>query len=404
MAFGKRSMQAPRAFAPTMPRPAPAMPSPAPAIAVAAPRAPAWEPVFPIVTPFLLVLLTLVFVWEANAAKVVTAGVAPSVASLIGFGAVDGAMVFGDWGWWRLLTAPLLHANLNHLISNGVVLAVIGFMLEPLIGPRWFAGLYGAGAIGGGLCSILLNAPDIPAVGASGAIMGVLAGAFLCGASHKAGPKGRRMQTWSLRLMLPALIPMAADSHVDYAGHLGGVVAGLLVGVVLQMAWPRGADRPEAGEVGLTIGAVVISGGVLALLLVPHTPASAAALRPSTLIPDESLPAMDAVTADQARDLVARYPHDPRAHLFRGFAFLQDSHDLADAEEQFRLALDPADLATARLEPSFEKTVKAMLALTVAYEHRPDEARALGGPLCGYADANLSEIAAEMHKIRICDD
>lgn len=393
--FGRRQVQAAAAPRVSM-AVAPPVETAAPVVRAAAPaRTP------PLVTIGLLVLLTLVFMWEVRASPVLHPGYAPPVGALVGFGAIDGALV-RDGGWWRILTAPLLHANLSHLISNGVVLAVIGFMLEPLVGPRWFAALYAAGAVGGSLCSILLNAPDIPAVGASGAIMGVLAGAFLCGSSARAGPKGRRMQTWALRLMLPALIPLAANSHVDYAGHLGGAVAGLAMGVILQMAWPRGAERPDFGPMAAGIGAVVVSCGVLALVLVPHKAAIAAAA-PSGLIPDEALPALSDVTSDRARALLERYPRDPRAHLMRGFAFLKDDHDLADAEEQFREALAAKDLAAAGLDAGFGKTVTVLLALTVAYEHRPDEARALGGPLCGFADENLPEITDNLREQHVCD-
>ncbi|MEJ0028145.1 MAG: rhomboid family intramembrane serine protease [Rhizomicrobium sp.] len=397
--FGKRAVQT------TMPRVAAHAPVAAAAVAAVpvatSPRIELPTIRFPLVTIGLLVLLSLVFLWEAHAAPVLHRGVSPGVDALIGFGAIDRALVFAG-GWWRVLTAPLLHANLSHLISNGVVLGLIGFMLEPLIGPRWFAAMYAAGAVGGSLCSIALNEADIPSVGASGAIMGVLAGAFFCGASAKAGPKGRKMQTWALRLMLPALIPLAADSHVDYAGHLGGVVAGLAMGVLLQMAWPRGAERPELGNTAAAVGGVVLAGGLFALVLVPHgaVTAAIAASTPSTLMPEEEVPDIAAVTSDRARDLLTRYPHDPRAHLLRGFAFLRDDRDLADAEEQFRQALAAKDVAG--LDPDFAKTVTVFLALTVAYEHRPDEARALGAPLCGFAEQHLPEISGNLREKGVC--
>ncbi|MEI9990878.1 MAG: rhomboid family intramembrane serine protease [Rhizomicrobium sp.] len=397
--FGKRSVQTaiPRMTA-MAPARAPVVAAPA---AVTLPRVEAPTIRFPAVTIGLLVLLTLVFMWEVHAAPVLHRGMSPSVGALIGFGAVDRALVL-DGGWWRILTAPLLHANLGHLLSNGVVLGLIGFMLEPLIGPRWFAAMYAVGAIGGSLCSIALNAANLPAVGASGAIMGVLAGAFFCGSSAKAGPKGRKMQTWALRLMLPALIPLAANSHVDYAGHLGGVLAGLAMGVLMHMAWPRGAERPELGGAAATVGGAVLAGGLLALLLIPHSAVTAAvaAGAPSTLMPEEQVPEIATVTSDGARDLLARYPHDPRAHLLRGYAFLRDDHDLADAEEQFHQALASKDVAG--LDPDFAKTVTVLLALTVAYENRPDEARALGAPLCGFAAQRLPQISGNLRDKGIC--
>jgi hypothetical protein len=175
-----------------------------------------------------------------------------------------------------------------------------------------------------------------------------------------------------------------------------------VLGVVLQLAWPRGADKPELGNEAAIFGAAIVAGGIFALLLVPHATAAAASA-PSVLMPEEDEPELGTVTSDRARQLVERYPHDPRAHLVRGYAFLHDDRDLADAEEQFRQALSPADLAAAGLDPAFEKTVRVLLALTVAYEHRPEEARAIGGPYCDFAADRLPEIAEDLRKQGVCE-
>lgn len=403
-AFGKRGTQV-QAFAPRAPQGKPA----------AAPQAYAPMPVrapapvsenlplirFPVVTVMLIVLLTVIYAMEVRYAPV--AGML-SARTLAAYGAIEGDLVFQHWEWWRLFTAPLLHASRGHLIGNAVVFAIVGFMLEPRIGPRWFAGLFVVGALGGGIVSILLNPADIPAVGASGAIMGVLGGAFICGASAKSGPKGRGMQTWALRLILPSLIPMAADSHTDFAGHLGGVVAGLFVGVVLLMSWPRGEDRPAFGMAAAGIGVVGLLAGLFSFVLFASQPGNAAvvAAQNSPLIPETEMPANIDIGSDRARDLLARYPHDPRAHLFRGYAFMTADHDLADAEEQLREALSTKDLLAAKLTPEFEKTVTILLALTLAYERRPSEAQAIGTPLCEFAQNQQGRFYELMQEKGIC--
>jgi rhomboid protease GluP len=108
------------------------------------------------------------------------------------------------------------------------------------------------------------------------------------------------------------------------------------------------------------------------------------------------------VGTERARTLLEHYPHDPRAHLFRGFAFLKEDHDLADAEDQLRQALQTKDLLAAKLTPDFEKQVTVLLALTVSYQNRPDEAKALGAPLCGYAAENIEEVYSMMQDREIC--
>ncbi len=357
----------------------------------------------PFVTIGILALLCGIFYFQVHTAPVLFSGYSLSAAALTGDGAVSGKLVFQDGQWWRLLTAPLLHASRSHLIGNAVVFAVIGFMLEPKIGWRWFAGLFVMGAIGGSFFSVLLNPPQLPSVGASGAIVGVLAAAVLCGSSARSGPKGRRMQVWALRLVLPALIPLATNSHVDYACHLGGVLAGLLTGVVMLMGWERGEDHPAFGELGAAIGGIGLAAGLIALVLGAQTgKAAVVSATPAGLMPETEAPDFYTVDTDKARDLVARYPHDPRAHLMRGFTFLKYEHDLADAEEQFREALDPEDMAAAQTTDDFRKEVTVLLALTISYENRPDEARAMGAPLCGFAADAMGNLMQNLRDRGIC--
>ena len=407
MAFGKRQIQIAPVYLRTASAAAAAAlaPSvanfafdsgPAPAARVKeAPRG------IPVVTPLLLVILTAVFVIEVKASPVMGHGMAPPVSVLVAYGAVDGALVQAGQ-LWRMLTAPLLHANLTHLISNAVVFAVIGFMLEPLIGARWFAGLFAVGALGGSIASILLNDPNLPAVGASGAIMGVLAAAFLFGASARSGPRGRRMQTWSLRMMLPALIPLAANSHTDYAGHLGGVIAGLMMGVVLQLVWEPGEDRPAFGNAAAGFGGVALAAGLFALVFATAPTSVASAMARTGLIPDAELPQGNTVSAERAAELLERYPHDPRAHLYRGIAFISGAHDLADAEEQFRLAANPYAAQAAGLSEDFTKGAVALLAITLSYENRPEEAQRLGAPLCDFVERSFDTYHDVMIKRGIC--
>ena len=360
--FGKRSTQA---FAPPPARAtAPAaggLFAPQPAAPVQQVSLPTIR--FPLVTIALIVLLTIIYVLEVEHAPAHGAH-GLSARTLAAYGAIQGDLMFSAGEWWRLFTAPLLHASASHLIGNAVVFGIVGFMLEPLIGPRWFAGLFVIGGLGGALVSIFANAPDIPSVGASGAIMGVLGAAFICGSSARSGPKGRRMQTWALRLILPALIPFgatAANSHVDFACHLGGVLSGIAAGALLLMSWTRGEDRPAFGGIAAAVGAAGVAIGILSFALFAQgTNAAVAADAVSGLIPEEDMPGGLDVGTERARTLLERYPHDPRAHLFRGFAFLKNDHDLADAEEQLRQALADQGSPRRQAAPDFEKQVTVL--------------------------------------------
>jgi rhomboid protease GluP len=355
---------------------------------------------FPFVSVFLLGLMAGIYALEVRYAPggMVTArGVAE-------FGALEGDLVLRSFEWWRLFTAPLLHGSWGHLIGNAVVFVIVGFSLEPLIGPRWFAGLFALGALGGSLTSLFLNPADIPSVGASGAIMGVLGAAFICGASARSGPKGRKMQSRALFFILPALIPFSGGGHTDFSAHLGGLLTGIAMGTVLLAGWARGEDRPAFGEAGAVIGGLFLAIALAAFLLLAGKPGNAAVVADtaSGLIPETEMPEGLSVPSERARALLDKYPHDPRAHLFRGFAFLQDDRDLADAESQFREALDEKDVAAAHLGETYTKTVTVLLAITFSYEGKPDLAQSYGAPLCGFAAEALGNIHDTMRERGIC--
>src|SRR4029077_10741737 len=99
----------------------------------------------------------------------------PTLATLLAFGGLMGEVVIESGEWYRLLTAPLLHGGIEHILLNGVALGLAGYVLEPLIGRAWFAAVFVVGALCGALFSLLLNSDVIISVGASGAVMALFA-------------------------------------------------------------------------------------------------------------------------------------------------------------------------------------------------------------------------------------
>ncbi len=143
---------------------------------------------------------------------------------------------FSDlWPLWSLIAAPLtyafLHGGLLHLALNGVMLAVMGQVLEPRLGRLSFFSVFAIGAIGGAAVHALIGgSPEIPLVGASagvGALYG--AGLVLHGRGFSLGPNTQILLALAaffvvtnlLGLILPAL------SRIAYVAHLGGFVTGI---------------------------------------------------------------------------------------------------------------------------------------------------------------------------------
>ncbi len=170
---------------------------------------------------------------------------------LIACGGLTRAGVLGRGEWLRLFTATYLHASFAHILGNMAVLLFLGWRLERLIGHAWLAATFVLSSAAGWLVSLTLLPPGVVAVGASGGIMGLLACAL--GASFRL-PKGdlerRRLQVWSLRIAVPALLPlqgMQGGLVTDYAAHAGGVVAGGALGLLLLTIWWHQAAETEPG-------------------------------------------------------------------------------------------------------------------------------------------------------------
>ncbi len=163
----------------------------------------------------------------------------------------------GTFQLWRLLTVALVHAGFWHVGLNMLALWMIGRILEPMLG-RWrFLTLYLMSAFGGSVAVTLL-AFTTPVVGASGAIFGLF-GALLVIGRHI----GADITGIAIILGLNLVIGFIPGFNVSWQAHVGGLVAGALVGLIY--ARTRSVRRR-----GLQIGLLAGLGAVLvALLLVP---------------------------------------------------------------------------------------------------------------------------------------
>ncbi len=187
-------------------------------------------------------------------------------------GALNGPAVLMRGQWWRLFTAPVLDNDIFNLTGNIVALLYAGYIFERLIGRRWFAALFVISAFGGSLGSLAVSDPGNLVSGAAGAVMGLLAAAFVCSFLFESEQLRKRMQRVSLRLLvpslLPALLPLAAAGFdiADYSIQLGGAAAGAAMGFVLHEIWPEDALRPRGEMIALAIavaGALLSAGGLI---------------------------------------------------------------------------------------------------------------------------------------------
>jgi membrane associated rhomboid family serine protease len=126
--------------------------------------------------------------------------------------------------WWRLVTSMFLHANFLHIAMNMYSLYWAGSILEHVIG-RWrFFLLYMAAGIAGS-AGALVWSPNVPTLGASGAIFGILGALF---ALERRGNISTGGQIVGL-IVINLVITFALSSYISVGAHVGGLIGGVVL-------------------------------------------------------------------------------------------------------------------------------------------------------------------------------
>jgi len=152
--------------------------------------------------------------------------------ALVAMGAiVPGMMHFGQY--WRAIAAMFLHANLLHWAANSWALFQLGSLYEVMFGSARFATIYFTTGIIASIASSMVSTG--PAVGASGAILGIL-GAFFF--SIKRSPVWRH-ERWTKSLLNQLLFWAGVNlilgfqvKNIDNTAHIAGLVSGLILGLI----------------------------------------------------------------------------------------------------------------------------------------------------------------------------
>jgi rhomboid protease GluP len=305
-------------------------------------------------------------------------GFEPSIKTLIAFGGLQYFLTIDQGQWYRIFSGPLLHANLPHILSNGVALLLAGYALERAAGRLWFAALFVIGALGGGCGSLLVNPHNLVTVGASGAIMGLFAAILVISVRYTNKQDRLSLQRRAINVLIPSLLPLvhaAKGGKVDYAAHAGGAAAGAIAAYVLLNLWRETDSLQGLRQVAIVIIFTGLLGGLAAGTAVPLKYRFWSAT--AQLIPSGYLPKTDS----EIQETLEKYPNDPRSHFYEA-VLLFKNHDLPGAERELRAVLAAPAIMKEILAPSFNFVVQTTLALVLSEEHRPDEAREAAGIVC----------------------
>jgi membrane associated rhomboid family serine protease len=131
--------------------------------------------------------------------------------------------------YYRLITSMFLHVNFMHIAFNMLALWQVGLVLENRLGKFKFSVIYFLSGIAGGLLSVYMNEPYAFSVGASGAVFGLF-GAYVA-ISRRLNSDARGMLVMiAINLGIGFVVP-----NIDWHGHVGGLVAGFLLGNLVEL-------------------------------------------------------------------------------------------------------------------------------------------------------------------------
>jgi rhomboid protease GluP len=349
----------------------------------------------PWLTFALLALLIALFCAEQIFA--VTPGavdMSPSVQTLIALGGLSRTLVVTQGEWYRLFAAPLLHGSFVHIASNGVALLLVGYPLERLAGRIWFLALFVVGGLGGSLMSIAVNPENMVSVGASGAIMGLFAALLVFSFRLPSTTPARwHMQVRAFRVLVPSLLPLATSARgmrIDYGAHAGGALSCTVVALLLLIAWPATTRLPKfralAALVAITGAILAGASGAMAVANFENYKNAFA------LIPQSEVPRTQDDIRRRAADLLARYPQDPRAHVYMGVTMLAQQ-DYAGAEHQLSIGLQQAQRLSSILGPQLVDAIRSTLATVLLDDGKMQEAKDMARSLCQRAPGNAASDA-----------
>ena len=176
---------------------------------------------------------------------------------LIAYGAKLNSLINEQHQWWRFVTPMFVHVNLLHLRVNMYSLWMIGPYVEKLYGSAKFVVFWVLTGVAGVVASYLTVRPNLPAnalgrflfknhdvasAGASGALFGLVGVLFVFGIKFRRElPEGfkRAFGTGMLPIItLNLFIGYLGRGFIDNAAHMGGLLSGAALAVLVQYRRP----------------------------------------------------------------------------------------------------------------------------------------------------------------------
>jgi rhomboid protease GluP len=158
---------------------------------------------------------------------------------------------------WRLVSSVFLHSGIAHLGFNMLSLYFLGSFTEEAFGRSRFFTLYLFSGVAGGLAYLYFGGFDQPAVGASGAIFGLLGG--ILGYALRRGTF-----SWQNPLIRQLLILLVLNLYLGFSipnisntAHLGGLAGGFAFGWLMAPTVYSRKKLRALSPVAIVLGAEI---------------------------------------------------------------------------------------------------------------------------------------------------
>jgi len=169
------------------------------------------------------------------------------------FGAIHPYYIYMHGQYWRLFTAIFVHFGFAHFFANTAGILIFGTRVEKYFGRLAFLAIYVISGLTGSLFSLFLTRGY--AAGASGAVFGLVGAVFIF--THITMQSMDTLNWYVMIAYIGLSLAMGFGTPgVDNFAHIGGLIAGLLLGrsaVRLLMRTQQGevaAPETPPGEIG----------------------------------------------------------------------------------------------------------------------------------------------------------
>jgi membrane associated rhomboid family serine protease len=189
------------------------------------------------------IIVLALMMWQCGVAPLqLNPMVGPYPDALSEWGGKNAVLILEDGEWYRLVTPIFLHAGVIHLLGNVAVQLESGVFFEKEWGSlRWLL-IYLSSAVGSSVLSVIFM-PSAVSVGSSGAVMGLFGGKLaevilrICERrvtkQDHVAHEVRKEQCCVVTVSVIIVMAFSFIPFVDWAAHLGGLVAGFCIGVAI---------------------------------------------------------------------------------------------------------------------------------------------------------------------------